>query len=114
MERLQCRRQTSLVLGDLEMNVRTVNASWVCPNCRREWLSASGGECPLCYVSLVRNTFQPVLTIEHELGSALFKYIDRLEDQTEDDTAQKIVGELLEEIRPMLARHFNFKFPTHK
>ena len=45
-------------------------------------------------------------TIEHQLGSILFRYIDRLNDQTPEDNAQKIVKEMLAEVNPVLDKHF--------
>lgn len=44
-------------------------------------------------------------TVEHKLGAILFKYIDRLNDLDEDDTAHKIVMEMLPEMDAMLSVH---------
>ena len=46
-------------------------------------------------------------TVEHKLGSILFKYIDRLNDLTPDDNADKIVAEMLPEMNAMLCADRN-------
>lgn len=47
------------------------------------------------------------LSIEHQVGKVAFRYIDRLNDQTPDDNAEKIVGEMLAELTPILTAHFD-------
>lgn len=51
-------------------------------------------------------------TIEHQLGAILFRYIDRLNDQTPEDNAEKIVKEMLTEVNPVLDRHLNSREMT--
>lgn len=50
------------------------------------------------------------LSIEHQVGDVVFSYIDRLQDQTPDDSAAKIVDEMLGALCPILDAHFDAKF----